>query len=145
MSWWQTPRISHYYPQMYYNISTAARKNDFQSSYTGHMCQILIPLQTTSQATGLCFQGRCRFDLADWPPLCSALARTFSKTWEVKRSFMLTLLQLYHSECGPQLGSWGSLLSSSCSVPHWFAVRWTKVWKPSGSYGPVCLERLCPS
>lgn len=45
----------------------------------------------------LCFQGRCCFDLADWPPLCSALARTFSKTWEVKKSFILALLWLYHS------------------------------------------------
>lgn len=80
------------------------------------MCQVLILLQTTPRATGLCFQGRCCFDLADWPPLFSALTRTFSKTWEVKRSFMLTLLQLYHYECGPQLGSWGLALPARCHI-----------------------------
>lgn len=120
----------------------------FQSSYPGHACQTLVILQTTPRATGLCFQGRRCFDLADWPPLCSALARTFSKTWKVKRSFMLTLLQLYHYTTLSVGHSWAlgaPYLAPPAQCHIWFALRWNKVWKPSGSYSPVCLERFYPS
>lgn len=55
-----------------------------------------------------------------WPSRLTSsvlsLGRTFSKTWEVKRSFMLALLQLYHYECGPQMGSCGLAPPARCHI-----------------------------